>query len=440
MMLAALAFLASASQSRQPKQWTYILFAGLCTGFACGTKVPFATVILVLSAWIFFAFKDRFGMRVGNVFLFGCGAVLAGGFWYIRNLILTGNPVFPGQLGPFDGPLTREIQFDTSLAGHIINSGFDRAVLQEILRRHLEWPMGMFVLAMTGWIAGVFFLLCKNEHRKIIGLLLLAALVMLITYPVMPFSGQNDGPDGHLAIALRFVIGPILLGLILFSLPLNRRPILWFWFYLLLVVQAFTAIPNAIKALTAATAAVWLIYFYFYKRPVPAVFSCLTAVAVIIGGLLGLAAAFPVQQAKTDRRLFTNRLMALNLGGAWQKIDTLPIGSKVTAIGPLAYCYYPLFGRHFQLRPQPPSLGLNPYQPLHLRWKNDPAHTVWWPKVDMTDPKAWMEGLIQSGTEYLLVQRLSDGPRPESEDILRQFDNVEKIDSGDNWILWKIKR
>jgi hypothetical protein len=444
MVLAAMAFLSWASDFSGTRQWPGILLSGLCTGFAFGTKTPFVTVFLVLLIWVFWAFKNRFGVRVGNVFLFGFCAMLGGGFWYIRDMILTGNPIFPGQAGPFDGPLTREIQFSTSIAGHIIKSGFDISVILEILRLHLDWPIGVLVLSAAGYIAGLVLLFRDNQCRRTIGLLLLTAAVMLATYPGMPFSAQNDAPQGQLTIALRFVIGPFLVGLILFSVWLNTHSKcrwLIYGIYLLGVGVAFWAIPNAIKTLAGAAAFVWWIGFCFYRKTLPSIlFSPSLVFSMILGGLLGLAMMFPVQQAKTDQRLFTDRLSGLNLGDCWQKMETLPAGSKVTGFGALGYCYYPWFGRHYQLCPQPLMTGLKPYQPLHLRWIEDPVHTVWWPKPVEANSTMWIQGLIQNQTDYLVIQRYPGKPWPEVYEILHNSTIAERIDEGDNWAIWKIKK
>ena len=447
MVLSAVAFLSSIPELSPARRWPYILLAGLCAGFAFGTKVPFVTVFGVLAIWVFWAIKDNFTIRLGNIFLFVLVAVAVGAYWYIRNLILTGNPVFPGELGPFKGPLTRDIQFDTSLFGHIVNSGFDISVILEILRQHLAWPLGVFILSAAGLVTGVIFLGRKTEPRKTVSLLLCVAVVMLITYSNMPFSGQNDGRDGPLIIAPRFIIGPFVIGLILFSLLLSGKSSLrwgWYCLYVAGLILAVYACPNPIQVVVGIAVLCW--FFLFSLRSKWMVHLSLPwmlypAFLLPTGLCWGIALNFPVLQAKANQRLFMDRqIIVLNLGDAWQKIDMLPVGSKVTAFGPLAYCYYPHFGRHFQLCPQPLLASLKPYQPLHLRWKNDPAHTVWWPKVAVADSNTWMDGLIQSGAEYILVQRSSDGPWPQPDEILRRFDNAEKIDSGDNWILWEIKR
>jgi len=447
MLLAALAILFSEVRLPSERQWSCILLAGLCAGFACGTKAPFILPCLILMVWIFFVFRNRLGIRFSDVFLFGIGAAAAGGFWYIRNLILTGNPFFPAEIGPFKGPLTREIGFSTCLLGWITQSQFDGKLLMSIIKGHLWWPPGAFVIAATGTITGIIYLVRSGPHRKMVFLLVFIIFMMLAAYLKMPFSAQNGGPESPLSIALRFIIGPFLLGLILFSLWLNTKSkSRWvaYGVYLIGVSTAFLAIPNAIKTLAAAASLSWFIFFHFYKKPLPAILFFPPFILMILtGGLFGVAVAFPVQQEKTDQRLYQgNRYMGINLSEAWRKINTLPAGSRITVFGPFAYTYYPLFGRHLQLQPWPLSADTADCTPLYKRWKTKPSpkDAPWWGSIQIMDTQKWLEHLLNSGAEYVLVQWVDDNSWPQAYEILRQSDIAGQIDSGSNWALWKMKR
>ena len=88
------------------------MLAGLGLGLAFGTKwYAVWAVAIVLAVWAAGSLLERRGVRAvardGAVL---CGLVaLAGGIWMLRNLIESGNPVFPVEVSPlgltiFDAP------------------------------------------------------------------------------------------------------------------------------------------------------------------------------------------------------------------------------------------------------------------------------------------------------------------------------------------------
>jgi Dolichyl-phosphate-mannose-protein mannosyltransferase len=95
----------------------YLALAGLAAGYALGTKgtgVLYAGVLLVLVA-VMLAVKVMRGSvgrgsALGELAVFGAALLLLGGFWYARNLVDHGNPVYPFDLTVagvriFSGPL-----------------------------------------------------------------------------------------------------------------------------------------------------------------------------------------------------------------------------------------------------------------------------------------------------------------------------------------------
>lgn len=84
------------------------LFA-LASGLFLGTKylaVPYFAPLLTLA--VILTFNENFktkhrGKIAWGALLVACGALLGGGYWYVRNWILAGNPIFPAEvsLGSF---------------------------------------------------------------------------------------------------------------------------------------------------------------------------------------------------------------------------------------------------------------------------------------------------------------------------------------------------
>lgn len=83
------------------KQWLILL--GIFSGFACGCKFTglFVSAILVL----FIAFESIRQKKsiISNIFIFSIFAIIFGGVWYLKNLLWTGNPVYPFLYNLFGG-------------------------------------------------------------------------------------------------------------------------------------------------------------------------------------------------------------------------------------------------------------------------------------------------------------------------------------------------
>lgn len=94
--LAALYFLYSWNIERNTGQF---ILAGICWGLFLGTKslaVPYSMLLFVPFVW----FLRTEGPRKAFGSAVGMGAIIAaaGGFWYIRNGLVTGNPFYPLEL------------------------------------------------------------------------------------------------------------------------------------------------------------------------------------------------------------------------------------------------------------------------------------------------------------------------------------------------------
>ncbi len=114
-----------------------MLFSGLAGGFAVGSRVSYATVIpCIIAWWLAVARKtvDRRTLVRGLTILIITPAV-AGGYWYLHNFVLTSNPLFPAQLGIFNGPFDSFTQARTQLATWIARNPADAAQWFQILAR-----------------------------------------------------------------------------------------------------------------------------------------------------------------------------------------------------------------------------------------------------------------------------------------------------------------
>lgn len=89
---------------RARDRWRDVLLFGLAVGLMLGSKgfgLPFAAAIFALSSAVLLASggRGRIRCQMGRLAVAGTIVVLIGGYWYLRNLIVAGNPIFPIQLG-----------------------------------------------------------------------------------------------------------------------------------------------------------------------------------------------------------------------------------------------------------------------------------------------------------------------------------------------------
>jgi Dolichyl-phosphate-mannose-protein mannosyltransferase len=174
-----------------------LVLAGLGLGLALGTKwYGLSSFAVVVGLWVLLRLFDR--VRVARVAvdgaLLGGVALLAGGFWLLRNGLLSGDPLFPakvaiGGVTVFDAPpdvIRAQGGFTlTHYAG-------DSAIL-----RGYVWPafkasygaapivLGLGALA-AAWLA---------RRRRRVPWLALVAAALALAYAVTPYSAQ--GPAGR---------------------------------------------------------------------------------------------------------------------------------------------------------------------------------------------------------------------------------------------------
>ncbi len=224
-LLAALAIALNAWAAREEGESGLgtgaLVVVGLAAGLAAGTKLNFLLPAVVLVAGLVAIAPG--GRRWRALAPSGLAALAGGGYWYLRNLVHSGNPLpWVRELGPVSLPAP-----DQALGGREAHSvlGYltDGTVWSDWLLPGLHdglwliWP-----LLVAGALAGL--LLCLG--RRADPLLRVAGLVGLATalaWLVAPTSAS--GPDGMprgFESGLRYLAPALVLGLAL--LPATPLP------------------------------------------------------------------------------------------------------------------------------------------------------------------------------------------------------------------------
>ena len=106
----------SGAEQNQRVQAFVIAIAGASTGVAAGTKLTVLVPAIALAVVASLSMERRW--FAGATFV--GTALLTGGYWFVRNLVHTGNPVPALSFGPLPGP---DLEFQRSVEFPVIDSG-----------------------------------------------------------------------------------------------------------------------------------------------------------------------------------------------------------------------------------------------------------------------------------------------------------------------------
>lgn len=216
--------LAFLTRHARTKQRSDLLLAGLGIGLAFGSRwYGISAAVVVLTVWVLASLIARRPLRQvarGGAIL--AATVLAvGGYWLIRNAVLTGNPIYPAHVSLlgvtlFDAPrdvITEKLGF--SVAERLGEPGF--------ISNHV-WPglRAQFSLAglllVAGAAAGLVSAIVRRRHRPSAGpALAMGAIALLLagTYAVTP-AGAQGFPDqpfpGIVGETARWLVPALLAG------------------------------------------------------------------------------------------------------------------------------------------------------------------------------------------------------------------------------------
>jgi hypothetical protein len=328
--------------------------AGLAVGLAAGTKVTALAMAGALSvAVIWLAPAGRRWAATGWWFV---PALLGGGFWYLRNLLVAGNPLPAVEsIGPISLPHPEQLQVarpDFSIAHYATDTG----VWSEYFVPGLHdgfgalWPLvagGAILAALVAALWG---------RDRIVRVLGAVALFGFLAYLFTPLSAAGaEGAPEAFRINIRYLYGALLAGLVLVPLPRafdeGRRR--WWLLGALVVVLVLTDRADAIARDPGRAFALLVVVLAVL---VPAVLLLArgrgASRGVLAGGFAALAVAtvaigYPVQRHYLGER-FRNEVAAeaipgMNLDSAyrWARgVEDARIGLAGTSAAFARYGFY----------------------------------------------------------------------------------------------------
>jgi hypothetical protein len=217
------------------------LVVGLAAGLAAGTKLNFLLPAAVLVIGL--AVIDPRDARLRALAASVLAALAGGGYWYLRNLIHTGNPLpWIHHLGPINLPAPQQALggreahsvLDYLTDGSVWSNWFLPALHQALW---LLWPL-LLAAALAGLLLCVTQLLPPLRRRdentpiwretvpsaRVLGVAGLVGLASALAWLVAPTSAS--GPDGMprgFESGLRYLTPALILGLALLPAVLPSR-------------------------------------------------------------------------------------------------------------------------------------------------------------------------------------------------------------------------
>jgi hypothetical protein len=340
--------------------------AGLAVGLAVGTK---STAVAM-----------AFGLTVAVIALAPAGrrwaaagwwlvpALLGGGYWYLRNLIVAGNPLPQvTSLGPISLPHPQRLQEgrpDFSIVHYATDTGVWRHYFVPGLHEAFGflWPLVLAAAAGGGVLA---LLRGRDKMLRWAGAVALFGLVAYLFTPLTA-AGAEGAPVGF-GINIRYAIPPLLLGLTLLPVALGRLSRRGEWILLgalsaiLLLTNRADAVlrdPNRIFGLGLALVVVVLpaALIWAYRRaketqtPLSAT-SLPRGLALSLAGagmallLLIVAVGYPIQRHYLENRFGPDsEIPGMHLEAAyrWARDES---GARIGIVGTTAgFLQYGLYG------------------------------------------------------------------------------------------------
>jgi hypothetical protein len=168
-------------------------------------------------------------------------ALLGGGYWYLRNLIVTGNPLPQATgIGPISLPHPERLQVgrpDFSIVHYATDTGVWRDYFEPGLHQAFGalWPLVIAAAVVGGLLA------LLRGRDTIVRWAGGVALLGLVAYVFTPLSAAGaEGEPVGFGINIRYAIPPLLLGLTLLPLAPKRlagwRELAWLGAFLAVLV------------------------------------------------------------------------------------------------------------------------------------------------------------------------------------------------------------
>ncbi|HEX5758591.1 MAG TPA: hypothetical protein VF121_05315, partial [Thermoanaerobaculia bacterium] len=202
---------------RLPVGWP-LAAAGLAVGLAAGTRVTVMAMAAALSLAVIVL--APVGRRWAAAAWWFVPALLGGGFWYLRNLVVAGNPLPAVEsIGPISLPHPERLQ-EARPDFSIVHYATDTGVWRDYFGPGLQDAFGaLWPIVIVGAAAAALIALLRGRDR-IVRWSGGVALFGLLAYLFTPLSAAGlEGAPEAFGINIRYVIPALLAAIVLVPMP-----------------------------------------------------------------------------------------------------------------------------------------------------------------------------------------------------------------------------
>jgi len=455
LMIAAVAISIQPGSRQSGGRLPDVILSGGLAGLAVGCKIYFAPITtLVLLWWLFPPIENRGKQRLLNAGLFISAALLCGGYWYLRNWVLSGNPIFPAEFGPFSGPFGPEAQSRTTAWAWMTNDIFSLSMLYKQITR---FPLG-YVIALIGFFCPLLSIsfrgvLTERIKSNLVELyLFVIGLAALCLYPFMPFSGTINRPYANFILEPRMIVLVLIVGLILYRrLLVLSTPYSTGFLVLLLAIIGYSSLnfPSDQLSIAIGAGQIGLAIYIFSREWLTNHLRPVSIISVTLL-LIGLALWYPYKRAATAKYMFATYSYSLTVREAWKMFEFLPAGTRIATYlsEPTEYTQlYASFGRSLQLRPVAVEANGEARDYLHRTWKQN--NRTWWDEWSQkgdryvrrnpgVDPVTFVRNLEKADVDYVVTSSWSMGNWPPQHKLLQDSGRAKKVYQHFGTAIWEL--
>ena len=319
-------------------------YAASLTGLAVGVKasaVPAAIIVLLVMV-----LRARRCAATRIVPAFAVSWIVMAGYWYARNIVHTGNPVYPAAFLSQPGttfPLT-------TLREYAQRYGVARTV-GDAASVYLDWPKFHGALAVIGLVGLVGWLVsvrAKTRSERSFAFATLAIVaVTLGLLPITPFSAGNAMTfvsgfihwDSMRYVALLTILGWVALG---FLVGAGVHPLRTILAIAIMAAAVLAGLPRSAAMVFALAVPGTMIAALVRRRAGRRLAPVFLVTGMLIAALLG-AWRHGEKSAATAAAFHREPLF----GAAASVLDRLPDGTRVAVFGD--QWIYPAFGDRYHL-------------------------------------------------------------------------------------------
>lgn len=423
-------------------------FAALTAGLAVGTRATaLLPAVVVCGVWVYrwwAAGGWRGGARAAAACL-ACGA-LTGGYWYVRNLLLTGNPVYPAAVAGLPGATTFP---GTRLVDFAARYGWGTTATQAVLV-YAKWPLAYGLAAGAGAV-GLVAVAARARTagpavRAWAGLVAGTAVVVLAPLPWQPFSAGWQvwldvgavHPTSQRYILVLALAGWASVGLLLGPGGVGSvgRAV---GLVLVLVVSFLRIGPVERQLMTAAgTVAVAAALMLAVRAGAGTPRPLRRSLAVVAVGATAAVVLFCGRHPEMAARSRENQLVH-----AFAALDREPDGARLWAYSPYGNQWVmALYGTRFQHTPvgvdQAGRRADRPEYEMDLFGLPPPPPGV--------GPAEFVRNLRAAGLTHVVTYNPTAahrdprrrGSMPPQHDLLTRSGEAERVAEGDGYVLWRL--